>query len=527
MGLITAETIASGVANGIVPPDQTVAAEKALVGSPNGTDSQPLQHAIQMKPGSPRSKLHPIIPEEKPIFDGQAPHYSEQPSAGPTPPGHMSPLATPGNGFIQSTPLSGYDDFMHASKDEVEESSPRFMLDWTQMPMPMGFDPMSRPDMMMGPDMGFDPNQLNIMPSGDGMLTIMPDLANNSAPLITPIETPKMERAFSDLELGNPGPMYYAHGRQMSTVSESSSDAHEIAAVVAAQDGWNVFRCTPTIPSSSCPTTAKQNLERLEQTLRNHEGWSSWTPAWDEADFASGEAVTVMQLHESTRDKLLAITQSFLHRALETHREVSGGYQAHGQSPMSNGGSNFVLLPPGRVLEYFLKSYANNFEKYYSLTSRGVLDANELMHCYNDKASSLLILMMIAQGAMSIPSAEARWLTGGLTEACRISLFDLIERNISMASDPIALHAALLFTVQAAWSGDKWQMDIAMGQRGMYSYMLRHSGVLENQTVVPTNMDRRLSPDHLWSEWIQQESRSRSVYLLSILDNRILLIVLG
>lgn len=520
MGLITAETIANGVANGIVPPDQTIAAEKVPSGTPDGLDHHTIQH-IQMKPTSPNLKSQSVIIEEKPVNDGPPAQYFEQPTSGPSPPAPaaVSPLATPGNGFIHSTPMSGYDDFMQSSKDSSEESSPRFMLDWTQMPMPMGFDPMSRPDMLMGADMGFDPSQLTMMPSGDAMLTIMPDLSSNVPPLITPIETPKMERAFSDLDLGNPAHMYLPpHARQMSTTSIGSGEAQEISAVIAAQDGWNVFRCTPTITSGSCPTTAKQNLEQLEQTLRNHEGWSTWTPAWDENDFAGGEPLTVMQLHESTRDKLLAITQTFLHRALETHREVAGTTPSHGQSPLSHGGSNFVLLPPARVLEYFLRSYTNSFERYYALTSRGVLDANELMHCYNDKASSLLILMMIAQGAMNIPSVEARWLTGGLTEACRISLFDLIERNISMASDPIALHSALLFTVQAAWSGDKWQMDIAMGQRGMYSYMLRHSGVLESNVPVP-NMDRhRANPDHLWNEWIQQESRSRLIYSWVMVD---------
>ena len=142
------------------------------------------------------------------------------------------------------------------------------------------------------------------------------------------------------------------------------------------------------------------------------------------------------------------------------------------------------------------------------------------MHCYHDRASSLLVLMMIAQGAMNIPSVEARMLTGGLTEACRISLFDLIEKNIHMAGDPIVLHAALLFTVQAAWSGDKWQMDIAMGQRGMYFAMLRHSGILDNSPAQSsTTVDHhRANTDQLWSEWIQNESRSRLVYSWIMVD---------
>merc|ERR1712072_1215323 len=246
----------------------------------------------------------------------------------------------------------------------------------------------------------------------------------------------------------------------------------------------------------------------------------NWSPAWDEQEFAGGDHLTVMQLHESTRDKLLAIIQSFLHKALEIHRENGPNSPSESRhSPGSHSGSNFVLLPPARVLEYFLRSYANCFERYYPLTSRGILDANELLHCYYDRAASLLVLMMVAQGAMNIPSHEARMLTGGLTEACRISLFDLIERNVIMSGDPIVLHSALLFTVQAAWSGDKWQMDIAMGQRGMYFAMLRHSGSLENRSVSTSGGTG--NTDQLWSELIQNESRSRLVYSWAMVDQEI------
>ena len=509
MGLITAETIANGVANGILPPEQTVAAEKAPIAPAGGNSPDQQQRPIQIKPASPTANIPPTIQEEKSTADGPPSQYYEQPSNGSTPPAHQdhSPV-TPGNPFVHSTPLSGFDDFAGGHKAGSEESSPQFMLDWTQMQMPMGFDPMARPDMNMAPEM-FDVNGMPLYSPGDSMLNIMPDLAN-AGPMITPIETPNVERAFSDLEIGSSAAMFYPNARHMSVASVHSNSVPDLGAIIAAQDGWNVFRCTPTIPSSSCPTTAKLNLERLEQTLQNHEGWSTWTPSWNESDFAGAETLQVMQLHESTRDKLLAITQSFVHKALETHR--GGGSPGHSRTPSHAGGSNFVLLPPARVLEYFLRSYANSFERYYSLTSRGTLDANELMHCYNDKASSLLILMMIAQGAMNIPSSEARWLTGGLTEACRISLFDLVEHNINMSGDPIVLHAALLFTEQAAWSGDKWQMDIAMGQRGMYSYMLRHSGVLE--AALPAKVDPRMNADTLWTEWISHESRSRYVTYL-------------
>jgi hypothetical protein len=485
-----------------------------------------------MKPASPKGNMGAFAGghHAAPSVDGPPTQYAVQPTSGPTPPNSYSPqMQTPG--FMQHTPLSGYAEFAnHMGKDgSDDDSSPRFMLDWSQMQMPMGYDGLVQPHMMMNAEIGFDPNMLS---NHDAMLSILPDVdGGGMGPLVTPLETPKMERTFADLGVGGSATAFRPQHRpsMASMHSSQSMQSHpstppsdtngEIYEIIQAQDAWSVFRCTPTVPSSACPRTAKRNLERLEDTLRNHEGWATWSPLWDEADLADGDHLTVMQLHESTRDKLLAITQSFLHKALEIHREgdhhrsSDTGYH----TPNSYYGSNFVLLPPARVLEYFLRSYSNSFERYYPLTSRGILDANELLHCYNDRAASLLVLMMIAQGAMNISSTEARLLTGGLTEACRISLFDLIERNIIMSGDPIVLHSALLFIVQAAWSGDKWQMDIAMGQRGMYLAMLRHSGMLDKPGA-SSSINPHATRDQLWQEWVRNESQSRLIYSWIMVD---------
>lgn len=510
------------------PPQQQEPQQQSV--QPIPTDS-PQQGPQTTKPASPKAIMG-SIPEETHTtitVDGPPTQYAEQPTSGPTPPNSFSPqMQTPG--FMQHTPLSGYAEFANnMGKDGSEDdSSPRFMLDWSQMQMPIGYDGLVQPHMIMNTEIGFDPNMLS---NADAMLSILPDVDGGMGPLVTPLETPKMERTFADLELSGSATAFQPQHRQSMASMHSSQSMHshpstppsdtngEIYEIIQAQDAWSVFRCTPIVPSSACPKTAKRNLERLEDTLRNHEGWASWSPSWDEADLVGGDHLTVMQLHESTRDKLLAITQSFLHKALEIHREgdhrrsSDTGYH----TPNSFYGSNFVLLPPARVLEYFLRSYSNSFERYYPLTSRGILDANELLHCYNDRAASLLVLMMIAQGAMNISSTEARLLTGGLTEACRISLFDLIERNIIMSGDPVVLHSALLFIVQAAWSGDKWQMDIAMGQRGMYLAMLRHSGMLD-KPVPSSSVNQHSTRDQLWQEWIRNESKSRLIYSWIMVD---------
>jgi hypothetical protein len=508
---------------------------------PEYEKESPPQQPPVLRPASPKP-IAPVttIEEHKPLqmmVDAPPNLAYEHPTSGPMVRGPEihSDIANQEMGFPLATPITTYDNLNHPNGDEIQLQSPGF-VDWNMMPVPLAFDGsgvVQPHQMLLNNEIGLDPTMLPLAPvppAHNGMLTIMPDLANGAARLMSPTGTPNVEQAFSTMGIQSDASS--RHNSRVITPRHSAlmSDGDvrgDMAQIVAARNSWSVFRCNPIVPSAACPTTAKLNLERLEQTLRNHEGWSTWSPQWDDADFAGSDHLTVMKLHESTRDKLLAITQTFLHKALEIHSE--GGTQSPEMKHRSPSGakpvSNFVLLPPARVLEYFLRSYANCSERYYPLTAKGSLDVNELMHCYNDKAASLLVLMMIAQGAMNIPSVEARMLTGGLTEACRISLFDLIEKNIIMSGDPIVLHAALLFTVLAAWSGDKWQMDIAMGQRGMYFAMLRHSGVLEHRGGVGPRHDGRSenNMDHLWNEWIQNESRSRLVYSWIMVDQEMAL----
>ncbi|KAF2798244.1 transcription factor Bmr1 [Melanomma pulvis-pyrius CBS 109.77] len=471
-----------------------------------------MSHPVHLQNPAPEDKpLNMVITTTPPFFD-QSPNGL--PAALPT---VLSPLSTPVNGFVSQTPMSGYEDFARTARDSSENSaSPRFMMDpWANMSMGQDFDPMRiDPSLMLGMNMNMD---MSMGPPTDGMLGMLPEMSppNAFGSIQTPIQTPRMDESFSDLQIGSSASMFYPSNTRQSSMTENGIP--DYGAIIAAQDGWTVFRCTPPIPSSSCPRTARLNLERLELSLKSTELWNSWRPSWDEADFQFGEQISVTPLHEATRDKIMALTQTFLHKALDIHKDGMSSSSSSGESPGSNS-STYILLPSARVLEYFLRSYALSFERYYPMCSRGVLDTNELMQNYNDKASTLLILMMIAQGAMMVPSLDARSLTGGLTEACRISLFDLIERNIIMAGDPIVLRAALLFTVQAAWSGDKWQMDIAMGQRGMYFAMLRHSGILESRPTSASHMNGNTTTETLWRDWIQQESRSRLIYSWVMVD---------
>jgi hypothetical protein len=464
-----------------------------------------VSHPMHLQVPTPEEKpLNVTISTTPPSFFDQSP-TSALPVTLPT---VLSPLPTPVNGFISQTPMSGYEDFARTARESSENgASPRYMMDpWANISIGQDFDPMRiDPSLMLGMNMNMD---INMGPPADGMLGMLPDMSppTGFGPVQTPNQTPRMDETFSDLQIGSSASMFYSSHRRQSSMTENGIP--DLGAIIAAQDGWTVFRCTPPIPSTSCPRTARLNLERLEVGLKDNHFWNNWRPSWDESDFQLGEQISVAPLHDSTRDKLIALTQTFLHKALEIHKDSMSSSSSSGGSPGSSS-STYIILPPTRVLEYFLRSYVLSFERYYPTCARGVLDTNELMENYNDRASTLLILMMLAQGAMMIQSPEARSLTGGLIEACRISLFDMIEKNIILAGDPIVLRAALLFTVQAAWSGDKWQMDIAMGQRGMYFAMLRHSGILEARQMSTPHMNGNMTTETLWCDWIQQESRSR------------------
>ncbi|KAL1913194.1 hypothetical protein Sste5344_000741 [Sporothrix stenoceras] len=293
----------------------------------------------------------------------------------------------------------------------------------------------------------------------------------------------------------------------------------EFEVVVASEAAWPLARCTPPIYSGACPRTAIVHLECLEQKSKQEGTWTALEQFLDSHQPDSTDAPQVVPLTSRSRDKMLAITQSFLHKALDIHR--SGMYPKNGAaSPgAADFNFNFIVLPPSRILEYFLKSYVHSLAIYYPLIVGGVVDPNDMLD--NNQASTLLVLLMIAQGAATVPMAEARYLSAGLSETCRISLFDIIEKNVELSADRTALRCALLFTLLGAWSGDKWQMDIAMGQRSMYLSMLKHAGMLEPQPSMVPSLGSPTNTELQWRSWLHRESQNRLVYNWVMVDQEL------
>lgn len=377
----------------------------------------------------------------------------------PIDPKYASPLQKPTSSQAHFSPsefpsphskLDMMSDFMQLSSEFVTpEPNYSDLLVWPDYSLGLTSDMYSNP-LALRPDMAMPPfSDFSDVSSSSERMT-----ATSSRGSIHTRGTSIMSAA----EFEPPKPI----DMKMRAVNDTRIPEFEV--VIAAENSWPLARCNPPAFSASCPRTAIVHLEALEQKCKQEGTWDSLEKYLGRCN--SGEPrPTVVPITSRTRDKMTAITQSFLHKALGVHRGGSVGYGGPGYS--SPGGAfSFIMLPPNKVLEYFLGSYVRSLADYYPLASAMRVDPNEMLQ--NNQASTLLVLLMIAQGAAAVPMEEARYLSAGLTETSRISLFDIIEKDVELSADPVALSCALLFTHLGAWSGDKWLMDIAMGQRGMY-----------------------------------------------------------
>ena len=432
-------------------------------------------------PGKSPTALDAIVAADTQLPDGSPKKSSPAHS-------HLSPGDFPS----PHTRVDGMDDFMQLGNEFIApESSYQDLLVWPEYPIELDIYanglPLVRPDLPM-PTF----TELSDMSAASEPMTATSSRGSIHTRGTSIMSTSDFDNQMKPVDLSM-------------AVVPSDNAIPEFEVVIAAEGAWSLARCNPAMLSRNCPRTAIVHLECLEQKSKQEGTWSSLEKYLEQVDWDASDLASVVPLTSRTRDKMLAITQSFLHKALEIHRGGINGYPKPGYA--SPGDFNFIVLPPSKILEYFLRSYVRSLSVYYPLVVAGCVDPNEMLQ--NNQASTLLVLLMIAQGAAAMPMAEARYLSAGLTETCRISLFDIVEKDIELSADPVALRCALLFIVLGAWSGDKWLMDIAMGQRGMYISMLKHAGMLEPQPSMIPSFNNVTSAEIQWRSWLHREAQNR------------------
>ncbi|ORY65289.1 transcription factor Cmr1 [Pseudomassariella vexata] len=459
--------------------------------NPAFMDMDPATATRQDSPGQPV-----MTPDGTITIDPRIQHQDSPPKkSSPASSNHLSPENYPS----PHARVDGMDDFMQLGNDFMpHDGNYQDMLVWQDYPLSMDMYPSS---MSLG--------RADVpLPT----FTDLSDMSSNSEHMSSSrgsIHT----RSTSIMSSGD----FETTIKTVEMAASSPSEVPEFEVVIAAEAAWPLARCNPPVFSGTCPRTAIVHLESLEQKSKHEGTWDALEKYLEQVDWDAADLASVIPMDSRTRDKMLAITQTFLHKALEIHR---GGVNSNSNGRYSSAGMlTFLVLPPPKILEYFLRSYVRSLSFFYSLVSTGCVDPNEMIQ--NNQASTLLVLLMIAQGASAVPTAEARALAAGLIETCRISLFDIIEKDIEMCADPIALRCALLFTLLGAWSGDKWLMDIAMGQRGMYLSMLRHAGMLESQPSMIPSFQGSTSTELQWRTWLHRETQNRLVYNYVMVDQEL------
>ncbi|KAJ2898787.1 Transcriptional regulator of form adherence 5 [Zalerion maritima] len=253
-------------------------------------------------------------------------------------------------------------------------------------------------------------------------------------------------RSTSAVSVGNFDPSLPRMSDRLPDVD--ASPVPEFEAVISAEAAWPLARCCPLMYSNECPQTAIIHLECLEQNSKREGSWASIEAHLANTitgDNVLGHQPFITPITCRTRDQILAVTQRFLQKTLEKHQEGPRETQATEKV-------EYMVLPPNKILEYFLRSYTNSLFEFYPLVAKHCVDPNEMLSS-NQQALTLLFLLMIAQGAGKVATTEALHLSTGLTEMCRVSLCDLMDKNAKLSSDTAALRTAggLLIYAWASW----------------------------------------------------------------------------
>jgi hypothetical protein len=254
------------------------------------------------------------------------------------------------------------------------------------------------------------------------------------------------------------GPQPYTEGSTSSTSDVQScagNNASESTNDEILED-WPMFKCIPTSYHAINPELGREYLEGLLHASKGSNASSSGSSPSSNVTENAGKTRAAL-FDSDTRDKLMGLTQCFLMKGWETH--AKGGSRI----PIA------VTLPALTDLHTYFNSFLHHHEPFYSIFPHSDYDAARLIDDREENISCLMVLLMIAQGALSAhPTSKARLLSLGITEACRIGMLDLLEKNVSMSIQPDMLRCILVYITLASWSGTRWHMDVRQASSDIY-----------------------------------------------------------
>jgi hypothetical protein len=291
--------------------------------------------------------------------------------------------------------------------------------------------------------------------------------------------------------------------------------------ITIVQDSWAGFRCNQTRPNLPNFKITSMHLKGLAEMLHSQDVWEHWpVPNKNRLELAFQSRILCTPLSPQSRDIMSSMFQSMLQYTFHVHGLSHGSSiqpdfgGSHWDQRLSATRTNsYVILPPANILETFLQSYVDRIEHLYPSVCGSEIQPNVILtSSRNPEIPALLLLLMIAAGATGSGRRDSFYFTNGLTEVCRVSLWQLSEHNADLRSDLMVLRCTLLLTILAAWSGDKCQMHASMGNRAVYLNMLSQSGLLNGQSHVLSLADARADTNSAWQQWKNAECGKRYVF---------------
>ena len=299
----------------------------------------------------------------------------------------------------------------------------------------------------------------------------------------------------------------------------SASEAEDNALLIGDWKHWSMCRCSP-VPVAPAQDRTKASIVTIDHNFVRAGLWTGVTMDWREKLFESAERFTNVPLSETTREWLLMIAQRFMRIAMDVH-----GLNIDDSSPASPDEADFgvlggyVRLPPSDALRQYLETVLKKYEPFYPLIPARILDPNQLAGARQGRGSSLLLFMMFAFGSGLDPAIKAQRFSTALTEICRHSIQDVLEKDSGAKGSGLLFYCSLMFIIKSAFSGDKAHMNIAVAHRHMYLTLMRSVGLFKCQILLqPTEQE---SLKQAWQSWVEWESVSRLAYGWVIVENEI------
>ncbi|KAF4634884.1 hypothetical protein G7Y89_g3217 [Cudoniella acicularis] len=193
-------------------------------------------------------------------------------------------------------------------------------------------------------------------------------------------------------------------------------------------------QCNPVVQSNLCSPTVRDHLRLLCSKCNLQQRWA-------DGKFDLDQNVNIKSLHADTRDMLMVMMQKHIQRVQRAHYVEA---KNDTQLLPTNSDSVYFMLP------CYLQLCIYRLEFHYPFISAAHFETNQLTQNGKTAILSLEMLLMVAGGAMAASQKETCChVSHGLIEVFRISLSNLIDQNIKLASDLIVLKCALLFVVMA------------------------------------------------------------------------------